>query len=217
MLQLFHRIALALVLGTPVFASAAPAPVRVENGLVEGTQDGALAVYLGIPFAAPPVGPLRWRPPEPAADWTGVRPAKEYAATPIQKLEAWEGPLHVSEDCLYLNVWSPASSSRDGLPVIVWIYGGGFSGGSTAIGQYHSEPLARHGVVVVSIGYRVGALGFLALPDRKSTRLNSSHLVISYAVFCFNDPATAEIYPLSLHAALPISVASPWPAMASWW
>jgi len=167
MRQIFHWFALALVLGTPVFVAAAPS-ARVKNGMVEGIQDGELAVYLGIPFAAPPVGPLRWRPPEPAADWTGVRPAKEYAATPMQKLEAWEGPLHVSEDCLYLNVWSPARTSRDALPVMVWIYGGGFSGGSTAIGQYHGEPLARHGVVVVSIAYRVGAFGFLALPELSS-------------------------------------------------
>jgi para-nitrobenzyl esterase len=99
------------------------------------------------------------------AAWTGTIEAKHYAPTPIQKLEAWEGPLQTSEDCLYLNVWSPAKSPSEGLPVMVWIYGGGFAGGSTALGQYHGEPLARHGVVVVSIGYRVGALGFLALPE----------------------------------------------------
>jgi para-nitrobenzyl esterase len=159
------RIAIFLAVAPSCLAAGALAPMRVKNGWVQGYQDGELAVYLGIPFAAPPVGALRWRPPEPVANWTGVRPATEYAATPIQKLEAWEGPLHVSEDCLYLNVWTPAKSSRDGLPVMVWIYGGGFSGGSTAIGQYHGEPLARHGVVIVSIAYRVGALGFLALPE----------------------------------------------------
>jgi para-nitrobenzyl esterase len=166
--RIFSQMALAFAIVAPALASGAPPTVHTENGWVEGTQDGPLAVFLGIPFAAPPVGTLRWRPPEPAADWTMVRPAKEYAATPMQKLEAWEGPLHVSEDCLYLNVWSPANSSRDGLPVMVWIYGGGFAGGSTAIGQYHGEPLARRGVVVVSIGYRVGALGFLALPELSS-------------------------------------------------
>ena len=162
--QIFHRLALALVLGTPVFAAAAPF-ARVENGMVEGTQDGELAVYLGIPFAAPPVGLLRWRPPEPAADWTGVRPAKEYASTPIQKLEAWEGPLHISEDCLYLNVLSPAKSPNDGLPVMVWIYGGGFSVGGTAVPTYSGEKLAQKGVVLVSIAYRLGPLGFLAHPE----------------------------------------------------
>ena len=161
----FRRLALALVLGAPAIAAAAPSPVRVENGLLQGTQDGDLSVYLGIPFAAPPVGQLRWQPPMPAANWTGVRPAQEFGATPMQKLEAWEGPLRVSEDCLYLNVWSPAKSQGDALPVMVWIYGGGFSGGSTAIGQYHGAAMARHGVVVVSIGYRVGALGFLSLPE----------------------------------------------------
>src|SRR5471030_392343 len=166
--RIILRIALALAIVAPALASTAPPTVHIENGWVEGTLDGPLAVFLGIPLAAPPLGPLRWRPPESTSDWTGVRPANEYASTPIQKLEAWEGPLHVSEDCLYLNVWSPAKSPQDGLPVIVWIYGGGFSGGSTAIGQYHGEPLARHGVVVVSIAYRVGALGFLALPELSS-------------------------------------------------
>jgi para-nitrobenzyl esterase len=164
----FYRFALVLALGTPAFAGDIPPQAQVENGRLEGTKDGALSAFLGIPFAAPPVGPLRWRPPQAAADWTGVRPAKEFAATPVQKLEAWEGPLHVSEDCLYLNVWSPADSPQDKLPVMVWIYGGGFSGGSTAIGQYHGAALARHGVVVVSIAYRVGALGFLALPELSS-------------------------------------------------
>lgn len=157
--------ACAFALGSAVLGSSAPAPVRVENGWLQGMQEGDLGVYLGIPFAAPPLGALRWRPPQPAADWDGVRPAREYAASPMQKLEAWMGPLYTGEDCLYLNVWTPAHSPAARLPVMVWIYGGGFMGGSTAIGEYHGEHLARHGVVVVSIAYRVGPMGFLALPE----------------------------------------------------
>src|SRR5471030_1904164 len=99
--RIIPRIALALAIVAPALASTAPPTVHIENGWIEGAQDGPLAVFLGIPFAAPPVGPLRWRPPEATGNWSGVRPAKEFASTPVQKLEAWEGPLHVSEDCLY--------------------------------------------------------------------------------------------------------------------
>ncbi len=145
-------------------APAAPTPVHVRNGWVQGTSEDGLTTYLGIPFAAPPVGALRWRPPQPAADWSGVLKADQFSASPMQHLDAWMGPLHASEDCLYLNVWTPATAPKAALPVMVWIYGGGFTSGSTAIRSYSCEQLAKHGVVAVSIAYRVGPLGFLALP-----------------------------------------------------
>lgn len=144
-------------------------PVKVKDGWIEGIDEDGLAVYRGIPFAAPPVGPLRWRPPEPAAAWPEVLKADAFGPSPVQHRmpnPAFRQPqLELSEDCLYLNIWTPATSSKDKLPVMVWIYGGGFSSGSTAIPLYSGEELAKKGVVVASIAYRVGPLGFLAHPE----------------------------------------------------
>jgi para-nitrobenzyl esterase len=148
-------------LATVLFASiSAAAPIRVAGGLLEGTVENGLTVYRGIPFAAPPVGDLRWRPPQPAPKWERVKRADKFAPECIQ---GGRGAA-MSEDCLYLNVWTPAKSPRDRIPVLVWIYGGGFSGGATSIPTYSGEKLASRGVVLVSIAYRVGALGFLAHP-----------------------------------------------------
>ncbi|MBI1176224.1 carboxylesterase family protein [bacterium] len=135
-----------------------PSPVMTEYGLVQGVAEDGLKVYRGVPFAAPPVGDLRWRPPQPHEKWDGVRDAKEFASDPFQGNSG-------SEDCLYLNIWSPAKSPDEKLPVLVWIYGGGFSFGSTSTPTHNGEHLARKGVVLVSINYRVGPLGFLAHPD----------------------------------------------------
>ncbi len=143
---------------------AAAAPVRTENGLIEGTTEDGLSVYRGIPFAAPPLGELRWRPPQPAARWEGVRIADKFGPPCIQSNPAIAKLPQPSEDCLYLNIWSPAKSPQDRLAVMVWIHGGGFSAGATAERLYHGENLAKKGVVVVTIGYRLGALGFLAHP-----------------------------------------------------
>lgn len=139
-----------------------PAPVRVEGGMVQGTLEGGLAVYRGIPFAAPPVGDLRWRAPQPPVPWEGIRQADRFAPACMQ---GGNPPSGKSEDCLYLNVWTPATSPRDRLPVMVWIHGGGFGGGSTADPVHTGEELAMMGVVQVSITYRVGQLGFLAHPE----------------------------------------------------
>jgi len=139
-----------------------PAPVTIEGGLVQGTSEDGLTVCRGIPFAAPPVGDLRWRPPQPAAKWEGVQQATEFAPGPMQ---GGNPPSGKSEDCLYLNVWTPATSASDRIPVLVWIYGGGFGAGATSERNYSGENLARKGVVLVSIAYRVGQLGFLAHPE----------------------------------------------------
>lgn len=138
-----------------------PAPVMTEYGLVQGTAADGLTIYRGIPFAAPPVGDLRWRAPQPAAKWAGVRATDKFAPDPYQG----DGKGNVSEDCLYLNIWTPAKSAGERLPVLVWIYGGGFSFGSTSTPVHNGEHLARKGVVLVSINYRVGTLGFLAHPE----------------------------------------------------
>jgi len=139
-----------------------PAPVEVEEGLVQGTLEDGLTVYKGIPFAAPPVGDLRWRAPQPAAKWAGVKQADKFAPGPMQ---GGNPPSGKSEDCLYLNVWTPAKSAKDRIPVLVWIYGGGFNAGSTSETNYSGEKLAKKGVVLVSIAYRVGQLGFMAHPE----------------------------------------------------
>jgi para-nitrobenzyl esterase len=137
-------------------------PVKVAEGLLQGTRDKDLMVYKGIPFATPPIGDLRWKAPQPAKKWEGVKNVNSFGPAPMQ---GGNPPSGKSEDCLYLNVWTPAKSAKEKLPVLVWIYGGGFSFGSTAEPVYSGEMLARKGVVLVSVAYRVGQLGFLAHPE----------------------------------------------------
>ncbi len=140
------------------------APVKTARGLmVQGAIEDGLSVYKGIPFAAPPVGELRWKAPQPPAKWEGVKKATAFGP-PCTQAASGRGPAP-SEDCLYLNVWTPAKSPLDRIPVLVWIYGGGFSMGATSEASYSGEKLAKRGVVLVSIAYRVGMLGFFAHPE----------------------------------------------------
>ncbi|HXV00985.1 MAG TPA: carboxylesterase family protein [Caulobacteraceae bacterium] len=153
--------ALALLAG-PSWAQS----VRTQQGLVKGESADGVAVYKAIPFAVPPVGPLRWRAPQPPAPWAGVRAQTKFAPLCMQKggsnamlgLPAWP----MSEDCLYLNVWTTPGAR--GAPVMVWIHGGSFTSGGTAIPLYDGANLARKGVVMVSVAYRLGPFGFLAAP-----------------------------------------------------
>jgi para-nitrobenzyl esterase len=146
-------------------AAAGVAPVRTQSGWIQGRMEDGLTLYRGVPFAAPPVGPLRWRAPQAPAPWSGVRKADRFAPICMQDHPWWTGGnTQLSEDCLYLNIWTPARSPSAALPVMVWIYGGGFSSGSASMPIFNGERLARHGVVIVSIAYRVGPMGFLALP-----------------------------------------------------
>jgi para-nitrobenzyl esterase len=161
----------ALVAGALVAgASAAPAaPSSPRTGLVVTTAGGTLRgmtagttdEFLGIPYAAPPVGPLRWQPPQPAARWTGIRDATAFAPHCPQPPSGF-GVASTSENCLYLNVFTPAGARTGGrdLPVMVWIHGGAFITGESD--DYDPAALVRHGVIVVTINYRLGALGFLA-------------------------------------------------------
>jgi para-nitrobenzyl esterase len=152
---------------------AIAAPVATGQGLLEGTSEDGLTVYRGIPFAAPPVGELRWKAPQPPAKREGILHADKFGDMCIQGggRPGGDDPTSakprkgVSEDCLYLNVWTPAKSDRDRLPVMVWIYGGGFGAGATSTPLYSGEQLAKKGVVVVSIAYRVNVFGFLAHPE----------------------------------------------------
>lgn len=142
-------------------------PVKVEGGLVEGTVEDGLNVYKGIPFAAPPVGDLRWKAPQAVVPWEGVLKADHFAPACPQMQFVIPGmpAAETSEDCLYLNIWAPQTSPGEKLPVMVWIYGGGFAMGSTSMPSYSGEQLAKNGVIMVSIAYRVGPLGFLAHPE----------------------------------------------------
>ncbi|HEX7584326.1 MAG TPA: carboxylesterase family protein, partial [Prolixibacteraceae bacterium] len=154
-----------------------PSPVKVQEGILQGTVEDGLTVYKGIPFAASPVGDLRWKAPQPAAKWEGVKQVTKYAPAAFQ---GGNPPSGKSEDCLYLNVWTPAKSAKDKIPVLVWIYGGGFSFGSTAEPGYNGGKLAKKGVVLVSIAYRVGQLGFLAHPELSAE--NPNHVSGNYGI-----------------------------------
>ncbi|MBV9266900.1 MAG: carboxylesterase family protein [Acidobacteriaceae bacterium] len=144
--------------------------VRTEAGIVDGdaSADGKIHIYKGIPYAAPPVGPLRWQPPQPAAHWDGIRKATEFGHRCMQghifadMVFRDPGP---SEDCLNLNVWTPAISPDAKLPVMVWIYGGGFQAGASSEPRQGGENLARKGVIVVSMNYRLGIFGFFSHPE----------------------------------------------------
>jgi para-nitrobenzyl esterase len=151
--------------------------VKVQEGMVQGTFENGLAVYKGIPFAAPPVGDLRWKAPQPAAKWEGVKQATKFAPAPMQ---GGNPPSGKSEDCLYLNIWTSAKSAKEKIPVLVWIYGGGFSFGSTSEPGYNGEKLAKKGVVLVSIAYRVGQLAFLAHPELSAE--NPNHVSGNYGI-----------------------------------
>ncbi len=157
---------------TSAFAAVTD-PVHVEQGLLAGSNGNSpdVRVYRGVPFAAPPVGDLRWKAPQPAAKWQGVRKAAEFSKacwqTPYPAAAAiYQAMLPgLSEDCLYLNVWTPAKSAKDRLPVMVWIHGGGFTRGFGGTSSYNGEALARKGAIIVTINYRLGIFGFFAHPE----------------------------------------------------
>jgi para-nitrobenzyl esterase len=140
--------------------SEIPEIIKTPLGALRGKRTGDTIAFLGVPFAEPPVGPLRFLPPRPALPWSGTRPALKYAPAPVQLRRAVIGPAVVSEDCLYLNVWTPTTPGPH--PVLVWIYGGGNTEGATG-GIADGSHFARNGIVCVTPAYRVGALGFLDL------------------------------------------------------
>ena len=163
-----NRLALlvaALLILAPSTASAAlDGPVTLDTGRVTGVagSSASIRVFKGIPFAAPPIGPLRWRPPQPPAPWTGVRDASTFGPRCMQGQGA--GP-DVSEDCLYLNVWTAAASAAERRPVIVWSYGGSLRSGAGSQPQYDGEALAQKGAVLITYNYRLGMFGFFSHPE----------------------------------------------------
>ncbi|KAA6300318.1 MAG: Fumonisin B1 esterase [Candidatus Ordinivivax streblomastigis] len=150
--------------------------VKIHSGIVAGeaTDDGAIKIFRGIPFAAPPVRELRWKAPQAVAPWEGVRECTTPPPSAMQEKPApffcWSKEFlipnePISEDCLYLNVWTPAKTNQDKLPVIVWIHGGAFTSGSGTVPLYDGEAMARKGVVFVTVNYRLRIFGFLAHPE----------------------------------------------------
>jgi len=154
--------------------AAGPAPITVSGGQITGVggRDAGVRVFKGVPYAAPPVGPRRWKAPQPVAAWSGVRAAERFAPACVQPVAGARLPwteefMHqgaVDEDCLYLNVWTTVSGAAR-RPVFVYLYGGGFNEGAGSIPVYDGEALAKKGLVVVTINYRVGVFGFLVHPD----------------------------------------------------
>lgn len=178
---IFRLIGLVCALGLSAFTQLITdeKPIPVTGGLVSGTlnKTGTIRIYRGIPFAAPPVGNLRWKAPQSVVGWSGVRKCDAFGASPVQGVPNPFGPWSaeflipkepISEDCLYLNVWSGAKSAKAKLPVMVWIYGGGFGSGGTGCAIYDGEATAQKGVIFVSANYRVGPFGFLAHPELTS-------------------------------------------------
>ena len=158
---------LACFLAAPVGQAWAAPLVKTSAGTVQGVSLGAVNRFLGIPFAEPPVGELRWRPPREKVPWEGVLVADEYGPVPLQYpgiSQYVPGLENQSEDCLYLNVWAPAGDASD-LPVLVWIAGGAFQFGAGSMPAYDGTALAQKGAVVVTINYRVGPMGYLVHPD----------------------------------------------------
>ncbi len=152
----------------PLRGASAELQVKTTAGLVQGKMQENVRAFLGVPYAAPPVGELRWKPPAPAAPWSGVRPATEFGPRPMQpalyKDMIFRDPGG-SEDCLSLNIWTPAKNAPAKLPVMVWIFGGGLQAGGTSEQRQDGAHLAGRGVVVVSVNYRLGLFGFLTHPD----------------------------------------------------
>ena len=163
-------VTLIFLISLAAFGASSP-QVKIDTGTVEGKASGKVISFLGIPYAAPPVGELRWKAPAPAANWNGVRSTTKFGARCMQ------GPVYPdmvfrdsggSEDCLSLNVWTPAENAKTKLPVMVWIHGGGFMAGASSEPRQDGGMLAKRGVLVVSMNYRLGIFGFFAIPELAS-------------------------------------------------
>src|SRR5450755_1072319 len=149
--------------------------VKTTDGIVEGIKGKTgILTFKGIPFAAPPIGDLRWKAPQTMRPWTGIKKCEVFGPSPMQPKPApvsmWSEEFlipkePISEDCLYLNVWTGANSSKAKRTVLVWIYGGGFTLGGSGVPVYDGEAIARKGIIFVSFNYRVGIFGFLCHPD----------------------------------------------------
>lgn len=167
---LFFTIVLTFNLGMAQETNSFPVQVNIENGTIEGNYDTHTGIqrYFGIPFAKPPVGELRWKAPQPVDNWEGVKETKSFGPRPMQTMVFGDMNSRsngVSEDCLYLNVWTPAKIDTKNLPVLVYFYGGGNVAGDASEPRYDGESMAKEGIVVVTTNYRLNVFGFLAHPE----------------------------------------------------
>jgi para-nitrobenzyl esterase len=169
-LQKRSAFILAMCLGA-VLPGFAADHVKIANGTVEAAPPSAsgVRIFRGIPFAQPPVGDLRWREPQPVKNWQGVRKAEKFGPHCMQRTgptsDYWFRSEEMSEDCLYLNVWTPAKSAGEKLPVLVYVYGGGFQNGDGSEPRYDGESMASRGMVTVTMNYRLNIFGFFAHPE----------------------------------------------------
>ncbi|HTA47283.1 MAG TPA: carboxylesterase family protein [Bryobacteraceae bacterium] len=183
---MMHRLSFlalsSLFAGAAIVSAAIPEPVKIDAGMITGTSGAAgedVRVFKGIPYAAAPVGDLRWKAPQPPAKWEGVRKGDQFGPACLPNRAPANGTAP-SEDCLYINVWTGAKAASERRPVIVWTYGGGFTSGSGSEPRYDGEALARKGAVVVTYNYRLGVFGFFAHPDL--AKESSHHTDGNYAL-----------------------------------
>ena len=166
MIRFAYSGVLLLAMAAPAFA--APVVAHVEGGAIEGTTADGVRAFKGVPFAAPPVGTLRWKAPQPVQPWSGVRPAKDFGnramQPPLFADMVFRSP-GISEDCLTLNVWAPAAPGKKKLPVLVYFHGGGLAAGDGSEPRYDGAAMARQGIVALTVNYRLGVFGFLAHPE----------------------------------------------------
>src|SRR5574344_2487568 len=159
-----------IMLGAVYIGAAAQTAQQVQtaNGILEGIDCSGVKVFKGVPFAAPPVGNLRWKAPQPVEKWEGVRQAKDFGPNPMQENlfgDMMFGTKEMSEDCLYLNIWTPSKTWNEKLPVFIYFNGGGLMAGSGSEPRYAGLSLARRGIVTVTANYREGIFGFFAHPQ----------------------------------------------------
>ena len=181
-----HAFCFAVLLVTSLAANMfAQTQVKIANGTLEGVvEKSGIRSFKGVPFGAPPVGDFRWKPPQPVKAWTGVRKADKFGPRCMQR--AIFGDMNfrsdgMSEDCLYLNVWTPAKTGKEKLPVLVYFFGGGFMAGDGSEPRYDGESMATKGIVAVTISYRLGVFGFMAHPEL--TKESPNHSSGNYALF----------------------------------
>ena len=166
MKKLFLSLALSLLAVGMV--QAQNPQVKTADGILEGVDESGVKVFKGVPFAAPPVGDLRWKAPQPVQKWDGVRQAKEFGPNPMQQAIFGDmnfGTKEFSEDCLYLNIWTPAKTMTEKLPVLIYFNGGGLMAGSGSEPRYAGWSMARKGIVSITANYREGIFGFFAHPE----------------------------------------------------
>jgi len=169
-IKLFFLLLLFLNVGMSQNKDAFPVQVKIENGIIEGNYDtrNGIQTYFGVPYAKPPVGDLRWKAPQPLENWEGIKSTKTFGPRPMQTLVFGDMKSRsngVSEDCLYLNVWTPAKRNTKNLPVLVYFFGGGFVAGDASEYRYDGERMAKEGIVTVTVNYRLNIFGFLAHPE----------------------------------------------------